>query len=55
MSPKLSQTIAKEIGAKTAVLNPIEGVTLEEISSGKDYLSLMQENLTELRAALHCL
>lgn len=54
VSPKLAETIAKEINAKTAVLNPIEGVTTEEMASGKNYLSIMRDNLTQLRAALHC-
>jgi zinc transport system substrate-binding protein len=55
VSPKLSQTIANEIGAKTAVLNPIEGLTIEELNSSKDYVSVMEENLVQLRAALNCL
>ena len=31
MSPKFSETIANETGAKTLVLNPIAGLTKEEI------------------------
>lgn len=54
VSPKLADTIAKEIGAKTLVLNPIEGVTQDEAKLGKDYLILMQENLKNLRTALQC-
>ncbi|MCX6734498.1 MAG: zinc ABC transporter substrate-binding protein [Candidatus Peregrinibacteria bacterium] len=54
VSPKLSDTIAKEIGAKSLVLNPIEGVTQDEAKLGKDYLILMQENLKNLRIALQC-
>jgi len=54
VNPKLSETIAKEIGAKTLVLNPIEGLTEEEIAAGKNYLSVMRENLTNLRTALQC-
>ena len=53
-SPKLSQTIAKEVGAKTLVLNPIEGLTDEEISFGKDYFSEMKNNLANLKIALQC-
>ncbi len=54
VSPKLADTIAKEIGAKSLVLNPIEGLTREEAIMGKDYLFLMQENLKNLRTAMQC-
>jgi zinc transport system substrate-binding protein len=54
VSPKLAETLAREIGAKTLVLNPIEGLTKEEAAAGKDYVGLMQENLTNLRAGLGC-
>ncbi|MCX6753487.1 MAG: zinc ABC transporter substrate-binding protein [Candidatus Nomurabacteria bacterium] len=54
VSPKLSETIAKEIGAKTLVLNPIEGLTIDEINSGKDYFSEMRSNLVNLKIALQC-
>lgn len=54
ISPKLSQTIASEIGAKTLVLNPIEGLSEEEIKNGKSYFSEMENNLTNLKLALEC-
>jgi len=54
ISPKLSETIAKEIGAKTLVLNPIEGLTEDEIKEGKDYFSEMRNNLANLKTALEC-
>lgn len=54
VSSKLADTIAEEVGAKSLVLNPIEGVTFEEAKMGKDYLVLMQENLKNLRTALQC-
>jgi len=53
-SPKLSETIATEIKAKTLVLNPIEGLTKEEMLQGKNYLSVMRENLANLQIALSC-
>ncbi len=53
-SPKLSQTIAAETGARTMVLNPIEGLTAEELSQGKDYFTEMRSNLDHLRTALQC-
>ena len=46
VSPKLSQTIATEVGAQTLVLNPIEGLSDEELAQGKNYLTVMQDNLT---------
>lgn len=53
-SPKLSDTIAREIGAQTLVLNPIEGLTPEDKANGSNYISLMEENLTNLRTAMQC-
>lgn len=55
VSPKLASTIAEEIGAKTLVLNPIEGLTDEEIKNGKTYFTEMQNNLINLKIALQCL
>ena len=54
VSPKLSATIATEIGAQTMVLDPIEGLTANEVAAGSDYLTLMQNNLRNLRIALSC-
>ena len=54
VSPKLAETVAREIGAGTLVLNPIEGVTKEERAAGKGYLALMEENLANLRVGLEC-
>lgn len=51
-NPKLAQVLAKEVGAKTAVLNPIEGLTKEDIKSERDYISIMEENLDTLKRAL---
>jgi len=54
ISPKLATTIATEIGAQTLVLNPIEGLSNEEIAAGNDYISEMKNNLANLRIALSC-
>ncbi len=54
VSPKLSQTIATEVGAQTLVLNPTEGLSDKEASQGKDYLSIMRDNLANLQRALQC-
>jgi zinc transport system substrate-binding protein len=54
VSPRLAETVARETGAKTAVLNPLEGLTEEELDEGKNYFSVMRENLATLRKALGC-
>jgi zinc transport system substrate-binding protein len=54
VSPRIAETVARETGAKTAVLNPIEGLTEEEAANGEDYFSLMHEDLAALRAGLGC-
>ncbi|TAK31212.1 MAG: ABC transporter substrate-binding protein [Chloroflexota bacterium] len=54
VSPRLAETIANEIGAKTLVFNPIEGLTDEEQAVGEDYLSIQRENLENLKTALEC-
>jgi zinc transport system substrate-binding protein len=54
VSPKLAQTVAREAGAHTAVLDPIEGLTPDEIANGADYFSVMRDNLGALRKALGC-
>ena len=52
ISPKLSETIAQQTGAKTLVLNPIEGLTPEDVKQKADYLTLMRRNLENLSVAL---
>jgi zinc transport system substrate-binding protein len=54
VSAKLAETLAREIGAQTLVLNPVEGLTKEEEAAGKGYLSVMDENLQNLRLGLEC-
>jgi zinc transport system substrate-binding protein len=54
LSPRLADTVAREVGARTAVLDPIEGLTAAEDKRDDDYLSLMRRNLAALRRALGC-
>lgn len=54
VSPKLSETIANEIGAQTLVLDPVEGIQDEKLKQGKNYLTVMQDNLNNLQIALQC-
>jgi zinc transport system substrate-binding protein len=53
-SPKLSQTIAAEVGAQTLVLDPIEGLTKDEIAAGDNYFTVEENNLKNLQIALQC-
>jgi zinc transport system substrate-binding protein len=54
VSPKLAETLAREVGANSLVLNPVEGLTKTEAAAGADYLSVMRENLKNLRIGLAC-
>jgi zinc transport system substrate-binding protein len=49
VSPKLARTVASEVGARTAVLDPIESV-----SGDDDYLKVMRRNTATLATALGC-
>jgi zinc transport system substrate-binding protein len=49
VSPKVAQSLAREVGARAEVLSPLES----EPEDG-DYLSAMRENLERLRTALDC-
>lgn len=50
----LSETIASEIGATTAVLDPLESLSAEQIEAGATYFTVMEENLAALRSGLRC-
>lgn len=52
VSPKVAQAIADETGAACVQLNPLEGLTEEQLAAGDDYLSVMEDNLDKLVAAL---
>jgi zinc transport system substrate-binding protein len=54
LSPDIGETVAREAGAGTAVLNPLEGLTEEELARGENYVSVMRANLEALRAGLGC-
>jgi zinc transport system substrate-binding protein len=54
VSSDLANTIADETGASTLVLNPLEGLTPEEISNGENYVSIMRNNLNNLKVAMEC-
>lgn len=52
VSPKVSEVIAKETGAEILPLNPLDGLSQNEIDAGKNYLSVMRDNLANLKIAL---
>ena len=54
VSPRLAETVAREAGVRTAVLDPLEGLTQEQLDAGVDYFDVMRDNLTALRGALGC-
>jgi zinc transport system substrate-binding protein len=54
VSPRIAETVARETGAKTAVLDPIEGLTPGEITKGDDYFTRMRANLRALEEGLGC-
>jgi zinc transport system substrate-binding protein len=49
-SPRVAETLARETGAQTAVLDTVEGASTEN----EDYFSRMRANLRTLRTALGC-
>lgn len=50
----LSETIAKETGTETLVFNPVSSLTKKDLEEGKNYFSVMEENLEQLKIALDC-
>jgi zinc transport system substrate-binding protein len=54
ISPEIGETVAREAGVETAVLNPLEGLTEEELARGENYFTVMEANLAALRSGLGC-
>ena len=52
--PDLAETVAVEIGAELSLLDPIEGLTGEQIDDGTTYAAIMRENLERLADGLGC-
>jgi zinc transport system substrate-binding protein len=52
VSRAVASTLARETGARLAVLDPLEGITEE--SAGTDYPSVMRANLATLRTGQEC-
>lgn len=51
-SPKLAKTLAADLGVKTILFNPLEGLTKKQEKAGEDYFSLLQKNASTLQKAL---
>lgn len=49
-SPKVTQTLAQDVGVQAQVLDPLEGLSKD----GTDYLGVMRTNLEALRTGLTC-
>jgi len=52
ITPKVAEVVKAEVGAESLTLHNLEGLTKEEQSQGKDYFSIMEENLENLKIAL---
>lgn len=51
-SPKLAKTLASDLGVKTILFNPIEGLTKKQEQADEDYFSLLEKNADTLQKAL---
>ncbi|SNR52904.1 metal ABC transporter substrate-binding protein [Blastococcus mobilis] len=52
IDPAVAETVAAEAGVRTAVLDPLEGLT--DDSAGEDYLEVMRSNLAVLQQGQSC-
>ena len=49
-----AETVAREIGAGTDALDPLETITADDLADGASYISVMRRNLAALTAGLGC-
>lgn len=49
---RMAEALAREVGARTLVLHPLETLTPQEMARGETYLSLMRQNMANLSLAL---
>jgi zinc transport system substrate-binding protein len=54
VSPKVARTLARSVGARTAILDPIESRSTEKQHAGDDYTSMMRSNLVTLQKGQQC-
>ena len=51
-NPAIPQSIASQTNATLIHMDPLEGITVQEKAAGKDYISLMQETVSNIQLAL---
>jgi zinc transport system substrate-binding protein len=54
INPRLAEMIAKETGAGLLKLNNGHTISKEEMSRGVSFISLMEDNLINLKRGMHC-
>jgi zinc transport system substrate-binding protein len=54
LSPKVAEVIARETGAKPLMLHGAHNVTKDEMDRNVTFISLMEQNLNNLRIGLEC-
>lgn len=54
ISPKLSDTLARETGATVQIFNPLESLTRKELDENENYFTIQDTNRSILVAALQC-
>ncbi|MDI6890969.1 MAG: zinc ABC transporter substrate-binding protein [Thermodesulfovibrionales bacterium] len=54
INPKVSEAISRETGAKLLMLHGAHNVTRDELNRGVTFISLMEQNLRNLKIGLEC-
>lgn len=54
LNPKVSEIIAKETGVRLLKINGAHNITRDEFNKGVTFLSLMEDNLANLKTGLEC-
>ena len=50
----LAKTLATQVGATADLLDPIEGISSEDLAAGATYISLQRDNLSRIAKGLRC-
>jgi zinc transport system substrate-binding protein len=48
----LAKTLAEKVGATSEVLDPVEGISNEDLAAGATYFSIMQANIARIATGL---
>jgi len=54
MEPRVAETLARETGARLLLLHGAHNVSKEELERGVSFLSIMEQNLANLKVGLQC-